>query len=58
MKKLLVTVGLALMISGAGAGTALAAPPSEPPTANAAHACVYHGAPGSIGFPNAPFCPV
>ncbi len=58
MKKLLVTIGLALTMCGVGAGPALAAPPSEPPNANAAHACVYHGAPGSIGFPNAPFCPV
>ena len=58
MRKLLATIGLAAVMSGLAAAPALAAPPTEPPSPNASHACVYHGAPGTIGFPRAPFCPV
>jgi hypothetical protein len=29
--------------------------PSEPPTPNAAHACVHHGAPRSVALSHAPF---
>ena len=36
----------------------VSAQPAEPPSPNALNACVYHGAPGTIGFPRAPFCPV
>jgi hypothetical protein len=59
MKKLLVCLGIsAVMAVGVGASPALAAPPSEPPNPNAFNACLFHGAPGTVGFPHAPFCPL
>jgi hypothetical protein len=58
MKKLLVSVGIALALSTVGGATASAAPPSEPPTADALRACAPHGAPGTVNLPHAPFCPL
>ena len=58
MKKRLVTLGCTVAFVLGMAGPAAAEPPSEPPSEGAVHACVYHGAPGTIGFPRAPFCPV
>lgn len=57
MKKLFLAIGTSAVLATLTAGPALAAPPTEPPNDNAAHACVYHGAPGTIGLPRAPFCP-
>ncbi len=59
MRKLLVSLVLAVGFAGTGAAPALAeGPPTAPRSPNAFHACVYHGAPGTVGFPQAPFCPV
>lgn len=58
MRKLLVSIGLTAALSLVGGGTSWAAPPSDPPTANALHACAPHGALGTINLPQAPFCPL
>jgi hypothetical protein len=58
MKKRLVIWGCSLVFVLGTGSPSLAQPPTEPPSEGAFHACVYRGAPGTIGFPRAPFCPV
>ena len=58
MRKLLVSIGMAAALVTVTGGAALADPPAEPPSAGALHACMPHGAPGTVNLPNAPFCPL
>jgi hypothetical protein len=59
MKRILLVLTIAAVMVLMLASQAFAqGPPKGPPSPNSSHACVYHVAPGTIGFPRAPFCPV